>query len=105
MAEVYIVVDGVLNIIDNETGNTRLMIPGLGKSFHKPIIDEEGNVYVVGQYNPFLTVINNQGEVLWQVNEDEYAWANSVEILEDRIELSTISGVYQFTFDGERISE
>jgi hypothetical protein len=103
--KVYIVVDGVLNIIDNETGYTRLMISDLGKSFQKPVIDKEGNIYVVGQYNPYLTVINNQGVVLWQVNEDEYAWADNVEVFEDRIELRTISGVYKFTLDGERIYE
>jgi len=99
--DLYIVVDGSLNIIDLITGDTKMIVDDVGKSEAAPVIDENGTVFTIGQYEPFVTAIDNEGEIIWQIRDKELTHAYEIKIDNDVLLVETLSGTCTLTKDGE----
>lgn len=99
--KVYIVVDGNLNILNLETGKTVMVINNVGKSDAAPVIDEDGTVFTIGQYEPYVTAINEEGNKIWQITDEELTHAFKIEIVDDLLQVETLNGMFILTLDGE----
>lgn len=96
----YIVVDGNLNIISVETGETLKIVEEVGKSFSSTVIDVNGTIYTIGQYEPYVTAIDASGNILWQIRDEVLCYACEVEIVGNRLKVETLSGIFILTMDG-----
>lgn len=99
--KVYIVVDGDLNILNLETGKTVMVINNVGKSDAAPVIDEDGTVFTIGQYAPYVTAINEEGIKIWQITDEELTHTIKVDIVDDLLQVETLRGMFILTKDGK----
>jgi len=101
----YIVVDGTLNAIDESTGKKLWDAEGVGRTCAAPIVDEEGTIYIAGQYRPQLSAVNPGGEILWQISSDELDWVEYVYFEDDIIVLRILGGIVRVDKKGNIIEE
>jgi len=103
--KVYIVVNDELNVLDAITGNLIMSAKDVGMSGERPLIDSEGTVYVLGQFDPYVSAIDKFGNVLWQLNDEKLYGSQKGRINNGVIEFSTMNGDVKVNVDGEIISE
>lgn len=78
--KLYIEVSGKLYVI-NQADGRQVFEPVRVGSGEKPVIDEEGNIYYVGFYDPFASKVSASGEIVWQINHLEaYYWPYNLRI-------------------------
>ncbi|MEA1974173.1 MAG: PQQ-binding-like beta-propeller repeat protein [Bacillota bacterium] len=101
--KIYIVVSGELNALDINTGQVLWKSVFVGLQSHPPRVSEDGHIYVTGIYGPFLTSINKEGIVEWQVELEEMAWSFDVAICNNYILVEWSGGIAVFDKDGNML--
>ena len=97
---VYVVVDGDLYGLDLYTGKTIMAVKNVGQSFAAPLVYANGDVVVIGQYQPHITYIDKVGNVLWQKTEEDYAGTWDIEFNGAVIEIMCDHGKVAFDRQG-----
>lgn len=97
---IYIVVSGELNAININTGQILWEPIFVGSPNHPPRVSEDGHIYVTGQNGPFLTAINKEGIVEWQVESEDMSLSSDVAIFNEYILVEWIGGIAVFDKDG-----
>ncbi len=102
---IYIVVNQTLYAIDFDTGETLWQAENVGASAtdQPPLIDENGTIYLSGQFQPNLTAIQD-GQILWQVSSDDLYGIQKLELKENQL-IVHLDYETVFTYDksGNRI--
>ena len=71
---VYVEVYGNLYVFNLYTGEKLWDEVYVGFSAHAPVVDELKTIYCTGFYNPFITVINPNGNIKWQHEYTDKYW-------------------------------
>lgn len=103
--KVYIVIDGNLNIINLKTGEILNIIEAVGHSDASPIVDQMGTVFTIGQYKPYVTAINVEGKIIWQINDEEFLNAYGIELIDHMLHIKTFNGIYILDKDGAIVND
>ena len=77
----YIVVSGTLYTINTETGEVYWSVDEIGHSDAAPLVDDYGNIFTIGQYPPYISAIDENGNILWQERDSELHGAYSINCL------------------------
>ncbi len=102
--EVYIVVDGSLYIINAEDGEVRMVVEDVGKSYSAPVMNKDGIVFTIGQYEPYVTAIDSNGSILWQITDEAFSHAWKHELVNGDLVVDVMSGTYTMNNDGSIFS-
>jgi hypothetical protein len=103
--KIYIVIDGNLNIINLKTGEILKTIETVGHSDASPMIDQKGTVFTIGQYKPYVTAINAEGKIIWQIEDDKFLNAYAIELIDQMLQIKTFNGTYILNKDGAVIED
>ncbi len=101
--KIYIVITGKLNVLNLNTGEILWEPVIVGSSSSPPIIDEEGYIYAVGQYGPFLTAVSKEGIIEWQVEREDLYLPCDIAVFNEYILVNWIDGIAVFDKEGNMI--
>jgi len=99
---IYIVVSGILFALDKVSGETLWKVSDIGSSFERPTVDKDGNIFIVGQYSPYISAITSDGELLWQEINDELDGAYTIELIDDLLLVKCLGGEFKYDKYGKR---
>ena len=99
----YIVVSGDLYTINVNTGEVYWSVEDVGQSSVAPLVDDEGKIFTIGQYTPFISAVDSEGTIIWQVRNEEFWAANSIEFEGDSLVIECLAGTFRFSKSGDRL--
>jgi len=97
---IYIVIASNLNVLDINTGDIIWTVDDVGSSHIAPIVDSNGCIYIIGQYAPYLTAIDSNGELKWQIESEELYGIQNVIIQEELLTLEVFDKFIVVNKDG-----
>jgi len=99
----YIVVDGMLYTMDFITGEELWTLDDIGYPFVAPLIDQEGMIFTICQYAPYISAIDSKGNLLWQENSDLLYGTNKIEFDGDYLLIDCFEGIIKYDKKGNQI--
>ena len=99
----YIVVSGDLYTINVNTGEVYWSVEDVGHSSVAPLVDDEGKIFTIGQYTPFISAVDSEGIIMWQVRDEEFWGVNSIEFEGDSLVIECLAGTCRFSKSGDRL--
>lgn len=101
----YIVVSGTLYTLNAETGEVYWSVGDVGHAFVAPLVDEDGKIFTVGQYTPYISAVDPDGNVLWQERDSELNGAGDIYLDDDALVVQCLAGTFRYSKDGERLEK
>lgn len=99
----YIVVSGTLYTINVDTGEVYWSVENVGYSSVAPLVDDDGKIYMVGQYTPYISVVDANGNMLWQERDKELNGSAEIRIDNGTLLVNCLKGTFRYSKDGERL--
>jgi outer membrane protein assembly factor BamB len=101
----YIVVSGDLYTINVNTGEVYWSVEEVGHSSVAPLVDEDGQIFTIGQYTPYITAIDSQGKIIWQESDNELNGAGDIKFDNDTLIVECLAGTFIYSKNGERLED
>jgi outer membrane protein assembly factor BamB len=99
----YIVVSGSLYTINVNTGEVYWSVEDVGHSHVAPLVDDEGKIFTIGQYTPYITAIDSEGEIIWQERDNELNGAGDIKFDNETLIVECLAGTFMYSKNGERL--
>lgn len=81
-----------------ETGEELFSLDNVATLRHAPIVDEDQNFYFVSNFAVYK--VSKEGELIWELSDDEFDYIGSIELVGSKLVLKTSSQEYIVNFDG-----
>lgn len=99
----YVIVDGILYVYNYDTGDLIWSLDDVGHPFTAPLIDEDGTIFTISQYVPYVSAIDKDGNFLWQERSDFYYGVSDIKFDGDNLLIDCFEGIMTFDKKGNRI--
>jgi hypothetical protein len=100
---IYIVVDGELIAMEKESGRILWRCDQVGYSFQSPLVGNDGTIYTIGQYEPYLTAVSHEGKLKWQLISDEMYGIEQLGVCNDYLVVNLKGEILLFDKDGNKL--
>jgi outer membrane protein assembly factor BamB len=99
----YIVVSGTLYTINVDTGEVHWSVEDVGHSSVAPLVDEDGRIFMVGQYTPYISAVDANGSILWRERDKELNGSAEISFENGTLLVKCLKGTFRYSKDGERL--